>query len=55
MTIADSDGSTQGTSRTVSLATGDNEITVTVTAEDEATTKVYTITVTRAEPDVDWG
>ena len=55
MTIADADGSTLGTSRTVSLSTGDNEITVTVTAEDGATTKVYTITVARAEPEVDWG
>ena len=54
-TIADANGSTRGTSRTVSLSTGDNEITVTVTAEDEATTKVYTITVARAEPEVDWG
>ena len=55
VTIADADGSTLGTSRTVSLSTGDNEITVTVTAEDEATTKVYTITVARAGPEVDWG
>ena len=49
--IADGDGETQGTSRSVSLVVGDNEITVTVTAEDAAT-KTYTITVTRAEPDV---
>ena len=47
--IADGDGETQGTSRSVSLVVGDNEITVTVTAEDAATTKTYTITVTRAE------
>ena len=50
--IADRDGETQGTSRSVSLVVGDNEITVTVTAEDAATTKTYTITVARAEPDV---
>ena len=50
--IADGDGETQGTSRSVSLVVGDNEITVTVTAEDAATTKTYTVTVARAEPDV---
>ena len=50
--IADRDGETQGASRSVSLVVGDNEITVTVTAEDAATTKTYTITVARAEPDV---
>ena len=50
--IADGDGETQGTSRSVSLVVGDNEITVTVTAEDAATTKTYTITVARAEPAV---
>ena len=49
VTITDAAGSTQGTSRTVSLSSGDNEITVTVTAEDVITTKVYTVTVTRAE------
>ena len=35
-----------------SLAEGDNEITVTVTAEDGTTTKAYTVTVTRAAPPV---
>ena len=50
VTIADAGGSTQGTSRTVSLSSGDNEITVTVTAEDGTTTGVYTVTVTRADP-----
>ena len=50
--IADGDGETRGTSRSVSLVVGDNAITVTVTAEDAVTTKTYTITVTRAEPDV---
>ena len=50
--IADGDGETRGTSRSVSLVVGDNAITVTVTAEDAVTTKTYAITVTRAEPDV---
>ena len=55
VTIADANGSTQGTSRAVSLSSGDNVIIVTVTAEDETTTKVFTVTVTRAEPNVSWG
>ena len=55
VTIADANGSTQGTSRAVSLSSGDNVIIVTVTAEDGTTTKVYTVTVARAEPDVSWG
>ena len=55
VTIADANGSTQGTSRAVSLSSGDNVIIVTVTAEDENTTKVFTVTVTRAEPNVSWG
>ena len=50
--IADGDGETRGTSRSVSLVVGVNAITVTITAEDAVTTKTYTITVTRAEPDV---
>ena len=53
--IADADGSTPGTSRAVSLSVGDNEITVTVTAGDGTTTKIYTVTVTRAEPGQAWG
>ena len=53
--ITDSNGSTDGTSRDVSLSAGDNEITLTVTAEDGDTKRVYTVTVTRAEPDVAWG
>ena len=53
--VADANGVTYGTSRQVSLSTGDNEITVTVTAEDENAMKVYTVTVTRSEPDVAWG
>ena len=35
---------------TVSLAVGENVITIEVTAEDDSTTKTYTVTVTRAEP-----
>ena len=53
--VADANGVTYGTSRQVSLSSGDNEITVTVTAEDENVMKVYTVTLTRAEPDVAWG
>ena len=53
--VADANGVTYGTSRQVSLSSGDNEITVTVTAEDENAMKVYTVTVTRAELDVAWG
>ena len=34
----------------ISLAVGNNVITVEVTAEDDSTTRTYTITVTRAEP-----
>ena len=34
----------------ISLAVGSNVITVEVTAEDDSTTRTYTITVTRAEP-----
>ncbi|MCY4377255.1 MAG: cadherin-like beta sandwich domain-containing protein, partial [Spirochaetaceae bacterium] len=45
--IADAAGSTAGTSRTVSLAEGDNEITVTVTAEDGITARTYTVEVER--------
>ena len=55
VTIADANGSTQGTSRAVSLSSGDNVIIVTVTAEGGTTTKVYTVTVARAEPNVSWG
>ena len=41
--VTDSDG-------TVSLAVGSNVITVEVTADDDSTTKTYTVTVTRAAP-----
>ena len=53
--IADADRSTLGTSRAVSLSVGGNEITITVTAEDGIATKIYTVTLTRAEPSVAWG
>ncbi len=45
--IADALGSTQGTQRTSSLATGANEIAATVTAEDASTVRTYTVSVTR--------
>ncbi len=51
--IADSDGSTDGASRTVALAEGSNTITVTVTAADGVTTKTYTVTVTREAASTD--
>ena len=41
--VTDADG-------VVSLSVGSNVITVEVTAEDDSTTKTYTVTVTRAEP-----
>ena len=53
VTIADADGSTDGTSRTVTLAEGSNTITVTVTAEDGETTANYTVTVTREAASTD--
>ena len=53
VTIADADGSTDGTSRNVSLDEGTNTITVTVTAEDGATTANYTVTVTREAASTD--
>ena len=48
--IADSNGATYGTVSSISLSVGSNSVRVTVTAENAATTKIYTITVTRAEP-----
>ena len=41
--VTDSDG-------VIGLAVGSNVITIAVTAEDDSTTRTYTITVTRAEP-----
>ena len=52
--IADTVGSTLGTVRTSRLADGTNEIAATVTAEDLATTRTYTVTVTRSSS-VSWG
>ena len=46
-------GGVVGMQRTVTLAVGSNAITVAVTAEDGATTKTYTVTVTRAAPPSD--
>ena len=45
--ITDAAGSTVGTRRTSTLATGANEISATVTAEDGGTERTYTVTVTR--------
>ena len=50
VTISDANGTINGTSYPTSLATGSNSIRVSVAAEDGVTTKVYTVTVTRAEP-----
>ena len=46
--ITDEAGSTTGVSRTSALSAGDNEISVTVTAEDGTTEQTYRVTVTRA-------
>ena len=46
--IADAVGSTLGETRTVRLEEGDNAITVTVAAEDGATTRAYRVAVARA-------
>ena len=53
--IADSVGSTSGTTRQVSLEEGANTITVTVTAENGITVEAYTVTVTRANLEPTWG
>ena len=52
--IVDASGSTLGTERTSTLATGDNEIAATVTAEDGVTERRYAVTVTR-EAGSAWG
>ena len=44
--VTDADGD-------ISLAVGSNVITVEVTAEDDSTTRTYTVTVTRAAPSTD--
>ena len=51
VTITDADGSTAGTSRMTSLSVGPNVITITVVSEDEQTTRIYTVTVTRLTAD----
>ena len=43
-------GGVTDSDRTISLAVGSNVITVEVTAEDDSTTKTYTVTVTRSAP-----
>ena len=43
-------GGTTDSDGTVALDVGENVITIKVTAEDDSTTKTYTVTVTRAEP-----
>ena len=48
--IADADGSTAGTARTVALAVGTNVVAATVTAADGVTTRAYTVTVERQGP-----
>ena len=50
ITPVDADPSVDG--HQVSLAAGSNEVTVTVTAEDGTTTKVYTVSVNRGVTDV---
>ena len=50
VTIADANGIIYRARYPTSLATGSNSIRVTVAAEDGVTTKVYTVTVTRADP-----
>ena len=47
VTIADTQGRTVGTSRTVSLAKGSNQIAVTVVGAHDEATGTYTVTVTR--------
>ena len=51
--IGDAGGTTSGRTRTTSLAEGENEIRIVVTAQDGETTTTYTVTVTRAE--LAWG
>ena len=43
-------GGAMDADRVVTLSVGSNVITIEVTAEDESTTRTYTVTVTRAEP-----
>ena len=53
--IADSEGSTNGRTRTVALSEGSNDITVTVTAENGVATSLYSVTVVRAVAAETWG
>ena len=47
VSVADAGGTTEGGTRRVALAEGDNAITATVTAADGVATRTYTVTVTR--------
>ena len=49
VTVADYNGITYGTRYPIYLSTGSNSVRVNVTAEDGVTTKVYRVTITRAE------
>ena len=51
ITPVDADTNAEG--HQLSLAVGDNSVTVTVTAEDGASTRTYTLTLTRAAPPSD--
>ena len=48
-TATDENATVSGDTGTFPLETGDNEFTITVTAEDGTTSKTYTVTVNRAE------
>ena len=52
--IGGDDDPASATQANLDMAFGDNVFTVTVTAQDGATTQEYEITLTRAPPEVDW-
>ena len=52
--IGGDDDPASATQANLDMAFGDNLFTVTVTAQDGATTQEYEITLTRAPPEVDW-
>ena len=52
--IGGDDDPASATQANLDMAFGDNLFTVTVTAQDGATTEEYEITLTRAPPEVDW-
>ena len=51
VSIAPADGDAETGGHQVSLAVGETEVAATVTAEDGETTRIYTVTVTRAKSD----